>query len=204
MKKIKLDKYYFWALFFLSIQILVLIRNYIQEDNLKIFYLCTHIALLLSIAFFLKNIPLIKSLICVGLPLQLLYVLDLIPNLLFNFTITEWTNYVLNYNPFELTITILMHFLTTFIAILIVYKEENKKISLLYSFIYLCLLYSTAYFFTPISYDTNCIHNSCNLEFLQFENNLIPWFLINIFIFVIPMYYLQEAIYKLYKRKNKI
>jgi hypothetical protein len=45
MKKIKLDKYFYLGIYFIVIQILVFIRNYLLNDNILFFYYCDHIAL---------------------------------------------------------------------------------------------------------------------------------------------------------------
>ncbi|MCA9496753.1 MAG: hypothetical protein KC589_07425 [Nanoarchaeota archaeon] len=202
MKKIKFDKYFYLGIFFSVIQILVLIRNQILDEHILFFYYCDNIALFLAIAFFIRNIPLIKALISTGLILQLVYLIDLISYYLFGVQVTGATTYLANYSIFAMIITLLMHLATAFIALLFVFKEKNKLISLLYAFIYMCFLYFTTIFFTHPDYDINCVFNACGTSALYFEGFTTYWIPLGFLFLIIPTHYLQELIYFIHKKIN--
>lgn len=202
MKRITLDKYFYLGIYFSILQILVFIRNYTLNDNILFFYYCDHIALLLAIAFFIRNIPLIKAFISTGLILQLIYLLDLISYYLFSIKITGSTAYLTNYSLFAMIITLLMHLATAFVAIIFTYKEKNKSISLLYGFIYLIFLYLSTIFLTPKEYDMNCIFNACSVNAIYFDGFTTYWILIAFIFLVIPVHYLQELIYHIFNKQK--
>lgn len=198
----KLDKYFYLGIFFLVIQILVFIRNYLFDDQILFFYYCNHIALFLAIAFFMRNIPLIKAFISTGLIIQLIYLADLIAMLFFNTPLTGSTAYLLNYSLFPFIITLLTHFGTVFVALIFIFREKNKIISLIYGFLYLCFLYLTTILFTPKGYDVNCVYNACGASYMYFNGFTTYWIFIVFIILVIPTYYLQELLYYLSKKKS--
>jgi hypothetical protein len=202
MVNIKIDKYFYLGLFFSIVQILVFIRNEMLSDPILFFHYCDNIALFLAIAFFIRNIPLIKALISTGLILQFIYFLDLIANLVFNIQITGSTDYISNYTIFPLIVTMFMHLGTAFVALAFVYKEKNKIISLLYAFIYVCFLYFTTILFTPEGYDINCIYNACNVSFIYFNGFTKYWIPFAFLLLVIPTHYLQNFIYHMNQKLN--
>ena len=203
MKKINLDKYKYLSLYFILIQILILIRNYLLNENILFYFYCDHIAFLLAIAFFIKNIPLIKALISTGIIAQTIYLTNLLTNLIFNFQIINLSTEYLTYSPLILAITIIMHISTILIALAFTYKEKNNIKSLKYAFIYTIALYITTILFTPVKYDINCISNACGMSFFQFNQQKLFWPIITFTLLTIPGHYFQEFLYKISKTKLK-
>mgnify|MGYP000126720072 CR=1 FL=1 len=195
------DKFFYLGIFFLIVQTLVFIRNEILNDHILFFYYCDHIALFLSIAFFIRNIPLIKALISTGLILQLIYLIDLISYYIFGVEITGTTKYLISYDIFSMIVTLLMHLGTVFVALFYVYKEENKRISLFYALLYLIFLYTTTIIFTHPSYDMNCIFNACGLSISNINFYTKYWIGIAFLLLIIPTHLFQELIYKIKSEK---
>jgi len=204
MRRIKFNKYSCLGLYFVIIQILVFIRNYLSKDYITFFYYCDHIALLLAIAFFLRNIPLIKAFISIGLISQLIYATDFISSFFFNKQLTGTTAYLSNYSTLALIITLFMHLGTTFVALAFTFKEKNKKNSLIYAFLYTSFLYFITILFTPKEYDVNCVYNVCGKTYFYFDGFTTYWIILVFVFLIIPTYYFQELLYYISsKRKQK-
>lgn len=189
------DKYKVLALYFFIVQALVFVRNQVLGEHVLFFYYCDNIALFLGLGFLFKNIPFIKALISCGLVLQVIYLVDLLFILFLDQELTGTTIYLFAQGPFLLTVTLLMHFGTAFVALLFTFREKNRPISLSYAFLYLCFLYYTTIWFTPPGYDMNCIFNACDVSAVYFEGFTRLWIVLTFFFLVIPTHLFQEALY---------
>lgn len=190
-------KYKYIIIYFIILQLLLLFRNILLEELVLIFYFCNHIALLLSIGFYTKNIQLIKGLINIGLIPQFVYIIEFFSELFFNTNIISSTGDLFSYNPIEFTITILIHFTTLTLALLFTYKEKTTIQSLKYSSIYLIILFILTILFTPKSYDLNCVFNSCGIQILQFTNFTFFWIPLTFLLIILPTYYFQKYLSKI-------
>ena len=97
------------GIYFILLQILVLFRNYSNNENYYIFFFCNHIPLIFAIGFFTKNTQLIKSLISFGLLVQIIWIIDLLGKVLFHIELLGVTNYVFEVTLFSLFVTLLIH-----------------------------------------------------------------------------------------------
>ena len=201
--KIARDKYKILSLYFFTIQILVFVRNQILGEHILFFYYCDNIALFLGIGFFYKNIALVKALISCGLVLQLIYLMDLVSILILDRELTGTTIYLFAQSPFLLSVTLLMHFGTAFVALMFTYNKKNPPISLLYAFFYLCFLYFTTIWLTPPSYDMNCIFNACDVSLVYFDGFTKLWIPLAFIFLVIPTHFFQELLYRLSNLCNR-
>lgn len=200
------DKYFYLALFFLFLQFIVIAGSY-NTDNFDIFYwFCNHTPLFFSIAFFIRNISLVKSLINVGFLIQFVWLIDFLIALLFSYYTLGITRYVFeDLSGLTIFIPILIHIFSTNVSLIFTFKEKTKDIVLIYSFIYLVLLYIFTLFFTSVENNINCIYEICSLEFLTPPFYTFFWIPIMFILIILPSYYLQKYLFYLYLRyKNNI
>lgn len=183
--------YIIGGVFFLLIQLFILIVNINAQDYSFYYWFCNHTPLLFSIAFFTKKIQIVKGIVSVGLLPQILWILDLIFNSI-NVTLFGFTSYFFELeSTLAIFSTLLIHIFTTTVALLLVFSQNTKKISLMYSFIYLVLLLIFTFIFTdPIS-NTNCIYEICGLEQIIVPFYTILWPVLVFIIFILPSYFLQ-------------
>lgn len=204
LKKFYSNNFYIiGGVFFLLIQLFILIVNINAQDYSFYYWFCNHTPLLFSIAFFTKKIQLIKGIISVGLLPQILWILDLIFNV-FSATLFGFTSYFFELES-TLTIfsTLLIHVFTTTIALALTLSLKTKKTSLLYSFIYLILLLIITFSFTNSANNTNCIYEICGLEYIQIPLYTLLWPILTFIVFVIPSYILQVKLNSYFKQKIK-
>lgn len=191
-------KHIFLGISFLVLQIVVLFHSYSFHNY---FWICNNILILFSIGFFLKKTQFIKGLVSVAIIPQLIWLLDFIFLLFFKINLFGFTNYVLELeNTFFIITTFLVHLFNSFLALLFTFKQETKKISLVYSFSYALVLGVLTYIFTPKEYNVNCIHEMCgDLTFMYSE-----FFVVFLGVLIIFFgYCLQVLLYNLYKKNKK-
>lgn len=193
------------AIYFLFVQILIIYGNINTNTYDIFFWFCNHTPILFSIAFFLKNIDIIKTLINIGFLIQFIWFLDLLSKIFLGFHILGITEYLfLRENLLANSISVIIHLFTTSIAILFTYKNKTKNIVLIYSFIYLIFLYFSTLIFTQVENNINCLYLICSLESLTFPFYNIFWILIMFVIIILPTFYFQKLLYFLsQKRINK-
>lgn len=201
LKKLYSNNFYIiGGIFFLLTQLFIIIVNINAQDYSFYYWFCNHTPLLLSIAFFTKKIQVIKGIVSVGLFPQMLWILDLIFNV-FNVTLFGFTSY---FFELESTLTIfsilLIHIFTTTIALLLVFLQDTKRSSLLYSFIYLVLLLIITFLFTNPANNTNCIYEICGLEQFQIPLYTLFWPFLTFIVFILPSYILQDKLSNYFKQ----
>ena len=158
------------AAFYLAMAVIVVIRDLVFYDIFNFFWFCDIGLVLFAIAFFNRNIQFIKGLINIGLVAQSIFLLSIVvyagfkiqmnglPVVLFH---TSWVN---------ILVSIIIHLLSTNLALFLTYKEKNGASSLAYSLGVLLFLYVMSLLLTPPSYNINYVFSS---DFLGFN---IPFY----------------------------
>lgn len=191
------------GLSFLVLQLLIVLIKYDPLRYDLFFWFCNHSPLFFGIAFLLNKKDVIKALINAGFIGQFVWILDLLSKLVFDIYLFNLTQYVFETPDVSwVTITIISHVLATNIALYFTYKSEPKRIILLYSFIYLILLYIITLSFTPIDRNVNCVYEVCGLTGLTFPFYFIFWPIAAFIVMVLPVYGLQNLLYNFSKRKK--
>ena len=127
------------------LQILVLVRN-VASNFFSFLWYCDFAPGLLMIAFLMSNTQAVKGILNIGFFAQIAYTIIIFAKILFGITLF---GFIFN---FPLTIayvlpTIIIH-ITTLIVFVVVYKEEPKNESLLYSLFLLIGIYTIVILFT--------------------------------------------------------
>jgi len=175
------------ALFFIGLQILVMLRNY-YSDYMYFFWLCDFIPTVYAFSFVVKDVQLIKGLINISFIPQAVNVTTFISKTLINLI----QNIPLEFTTFYTISTIIMHLTTTYVLFL-TFHLETKKESLYYSITSLTIIYAVMFLFTPIERNINYIFT---LDRLGFNGFSFFWIPICFIIMVLPTYFLQKRLYK--------
>ncbi len=195
--------YYWFGVYLLFLQILVIFRNvYIFEDLSVFVYFCDHIPLILAIAFLREDVNRIKTFVIVGFIPQLVWTIDFFANLLFNAQIFGHSSYSFELGTFSFLVTLGIHLLTCIPAFFLTLKTKTENNILLYSFGYLIFLYIATLLFTSPAQDFNCVYNACSVGFLQFPSFILFWIAITFGLVVIPTFLIMKVFSKIYERKE--
>jgi hypothetical protein len=200
MKLIKRD---YWIIgFFILLQILVIVKNIDTHHYINFFWFCDFVLILFAIGFFLKNDQFIKGLINIGFIPQIISIVSLSAAIFFGLNFVGFAD-ILNYSKFYITISFLVHLLSVNVALILTYKIKPKKESLLYSLLFLAIIFVLGLIFTPVDQNINYIYNA---DFLKVTIPYYTYFCIVLsFIFVIlPTYAIQYFLYKISLRFIKI
>lgn len=201
---LKLDKFLYLGLFFLFLQFVVILGSF-RTDTFDIFFwFCNHTPLFFAIAFFIRNMNLIKAFINVGFLIQFLWFLDFLFALLFDFYIIGMTNYVFeDLVGFTILIPILLHIFSTNVALIFTFKEKTNYVVLFYSFFYLSFLFFLTFLFTSPENNINCIYEICEFESLTFPFYTYLWVPVMFFLIILPTFYFQKLLYYIYYLKKR-
>jgi hypothetical protein len=131
-------------------------------DLPSLFSYCNHAALLLALAFLFGRTQIVKAVVNIGLLIQGVWLIDFLGHLVFGLYIFGVTKYIfaVPLSPASI-ISIVEHSLTMLIAIAVTYKIRPRAISLIYSFLYILLLYIITLLFTPPVANVNCVFQAC-------------------------------------------
>ena len=139
---IEVDKYLLAALFFLCLQAALLIKSALLNDFELLYYFCYHAPILFAIAFYKKDIPLIRGIIITGVVGQGIWSADYLSFLLSGRFLFGFSSSLLQYQGFIYMTTLLSHVASSFLALLLIKNEALPKKSLLYAFCYFLFFYS--------------------------------------------------------------
>jgi hypothetical protein len=101
---------------------------------------------------------------------------------------------------FSVAIPILIHIFSTNIAFYFTYQYRPTKKTLIYSFIYITILYMINVLYAPPIFNTNCIQYICGLKELTFDGYKQLWIFLTFIIVIIPTQLIQHLAYKLNKK----
>lgn len=190
-----LDRFFLLGLFFLFLQVLIF-YSIIKIGNYELFlWFCDHSPLLFAIAFFMRNINIIKALINIGFLGQFLWLIDFLAKTIFDVYLFGITDYIFTGEIGLLNlIPILAHILSTFLALLFTFREKTKKNVLFISVIYLFALFILTLIFTSSVNNINCIYQVCVYNNLTFAFYTYFWPLIVFLVVIFPTYLIQRAL----------
>ena len=193
--------YYFIGVFFLMLQLVLVLINK-NAQNYDIFYwFCNHVTLILGIAFIFRKIDIIKSMVNVGFLAQFFWTMDFFSKLVFDIYIFKFTDYVFEAMTGAIVaIPILIHIFSTNIAFYFTYEHKTKSKVLLYSFIYLAILYLVTILFTPNSSNINCVSHICGFKEYTFIGYNYLWVFIVFLVVIVPTHLIQWWAYILNKK----
>ena len=192
------------GVFFLVMQFFVIIANY-PFDNVNVFFwFCNHVPLLFAIAFFLKDVQVIKGIINVGFLGQLVWTIDFIVRLIFGINFLNITGYLFETDSiFQWILVVFIHVFSTFVAFYFTYDKKPYMKSLLVSILYLILLYFFTYGFTPEEENINWVYMiGFGLE-ITHPLYVLFWPFITFIVVVLPTHFIQLYAYKLSKRVSR-
>lgn len=195
------NRYIILSIFFIILQILVIIRNLIMKEYIVFFWFCDFFPILLSLAFLLKDEQLVKGFINIGFIPQLISSFSLFYAIFLGIDIVGFAD-ILNYSNFYIIVSFLLHLLPLNIALLFTYKIKTEKKSLLYSFIILIIMFILTLIFTSPIKNINYVYNSDFLGFTPHYYTLI-WVVLAFVILVLPTYLIQKLLYNFNKSRTR-
>ena len=196
------DKYVLAGIFFLILQIIITYYLINEGRMTVLIWFCNHSPLLFSLAFFLKNKGMVKGLINFGLLIQIIWVIDF-----FNVTVTGnslfgLTNYIFESENFaSFFAPIVVHMFGVIVAFLFTFKEKPSKKDLVYSGVYILIIYFVTLFFTRPELNINCVQKFCAEE-LTFKYYNFLWPILSFAIIVLLTQGIRYLIWK-NVQKNK-
>ena len=204
-EEINRKRYISFGILFLGLQVLAIVRN-LSSDYFSFFWYCDFTPVLFALFFFIRNNQAIKGLLNIGLLAQLGFVILFLIKLFFGVSLFGFdTDFPLNF--YYITITIVLHLSTLFVFIL-TYKIKPEKTSLIYSFVFLSLIYLTVIVFTSPSYVS-----STNYNYI-YHADIFPnvphytqlWTVLAFTLVVLPTYFFQIYVYEFHRkgRERKI
>jgi hypothetical protein len=191
------QKNYFWiGMFFLFVQILVVVRNYFAH-YLNFFWFCDFVPILFALAFFFKKEQIVKAIVNFGLLAQISFLILL--------TMGRFSSELI-FSPFLNFVyvlgSILLH-LSVVLALVLTYKIKPKLQTLYFSIVLIIAIYFMTLIFT---------FPADNINDLQFPGDLIKlhtlyftllWPVLTFVLLVLPTQHLQYLLYKFSIRKKR-
>lgn len=188
--------------FFFILQLMLLYKYIFIAEFSNMLWFCSHVPFLFGIAFFIRNINLIKSLISIGLTIQIIWIIDYLGKLFLGIYIIGETTYMFNgMDIFSYTTSIFEHFFSSILALVIVYKYKPKKEIFIYAFIYLIIILILTLIFSSESQNYNLVYNLKIFNEFTFPGYSFVWIFMTMILIVIPTYYLQIILYRLNIKK---
>lgn len=198
-----MNKRYLWGFFFLFVQIIAILRNYIYDYNYY-FWFCDFAPILFSIAFFINNKNLVKGLINFGLIPQIIFLIDFIYVINSGTSILGVQAEVLKFNLFAILSGVFIH-LTTLIALSITFRFKTNKKTLAYSILFMFAVYFTMLIFTPSTGDINYVYSTGTLlkEFnFDIPNIVFIWPILTFLLVILPTQSIQYFLYRFSKNRG--
>lgn len=193
-------KYLATGIFFIFLELLVVIRNLGIKDYTAFFWFCDMAPLLLAAAFLLKNNQMVKGLVSIGLVPQLISSVSLFFAVFLGIDIVGFAD-ILNYSIFYITIAFILHLFSLNVALVLAYRIKPKPQALIYSLVFLAIIFSLSLAFTPSGMNINYVYNSSFLGFTPFYYTPL-WFIFAFFMVVLPTYLIQKWMYNIYKHRE--
>jgi uncharacterized integral membrane protein len=202
---IEKNRYILFGIFLLLLQFLLIYANFKATRFDVFFWFCNHTPLILGMAFLFRKKDFIKGLINVGFIAQFLWTLDFLSRLLTGNYIFKVTQYIFEEQlGAYILIPIGIHMLSINLALFLSYKRKPKLKTLLYSLVYIILLFAITLTYTLPERNVNCIQEICGIPQYTFPSYTFFWPAIVFFVIVLPTHGLQYLIYKLHKKKSII
>lgn len=193
-------KYLLISLFFALVQIMVILRNYFL-GYFVLYWYCDFAPTIFAILFFFKANQAVKGYLNIGLIPQLIFLFGFFYKLVFDISLLGDVTNSLSTGLFYTLSTTISH-LSTLLALILVIKTKPSKKSLLYSFIFLMLIYAITILFTSPQEYINYVYSSGNLVSFRIPYLTLIWIPLAFVFLVIPTYFLQHLLYWLAKNKK--
>lgn len=202
--EVESNKFKVLASFFLILQLTAILVNGFSEKFDVFYWFCNHTPLIFAFAFFFRKKSVIKALINVGFIAQFLWTLDFLSKSIFNVYIFQVTRYVFEDIPgIYVLIPILIHVLSTNMALYFTYKKKPSLKILFYSLVYLIILYAMSLSFTDSVDNVNCVYEICGATQLIFSSYTYFWPVIVFFGIVLPTQGIQYLLYLQSRKRRK-
>lgn len=189
-------RYFFYAIIFLILQLVVLARNFYIGNPGFFFWMCDFVPIIFAIAFVARSTQMARGIINVVLIPQMIFLTGFILQVAFHFVGVELKLLeVFNYSTYFIIIALVFHF-TSIVALFAVRGEPVKESSLIYSAVLIILTFWMTISLTPAESNINYINTFGKLGFSALNFLWIP---LTFFIVAVPTYYFQRF---LYSREN--
>ncbi len=188
------------ALFFVFLQVLIILRNYFSGYFILYWY-CDLAPSIYAIFFFFKSKDAIKGYINIGLIPQLIFLFAYFYKLVFDVSLLGDVTASLSNDLFYTLSTTIGH-LASLIAFLFVMGSKPSKKSLFYSFIFLVLIYLITLIFTSPNDYINYVYSSGNLVLFKIPYLTYIWVPLTFVLLVIPTQLIQYLVYWLINRRR--
>ncbi len=192
-------RYLYAALFFLLMALIIVVRDLVFYDAYNIIWFCDLVLFLFAVAFFMRNIQMVKGLINIGLIAQFIFISEIVMYVFFGVSLSSMPSTLLRTNPINIVLSIMIHLSSTNLALLLTYQRKTRRVSLLYSFLALLLLFVLSLAFTPATDNINYVFSSAFLFGLAIPFYTILWPLLAFAIVVMPTYWFQKKLYLISK-----
>jgi len=191
-----------WAVFFLCVQIIAIVRN-LSSDYFSFFWYCDFTPGLFALLFFLKSDQGVKGLLNIGLFGQLGYSIIFTYYLITGKTLL---GFVFTFEGIWIEVSTLLIHLSTLVVLVVQYKIKPNKKALWYSLIFLLLIYTAVLVFTNPDRSI-----AANYNFIYYSKYLSPyipqytalWIPIAFLFVVLPTYFFQKWLYKITQKPRK-
>jgi len=183
--------YYFWGTYFIFVQLVVILRNHIVNYDLFFWY-CDFSPLLLGIFLILNKPKIVKGITYFGFFPQLAFLTGFFLQVVspLNFAIPN-EGFILNF------LTILLHFSTP-LAFLLVSEVKPTKHTLIYSAIFIFLVYLVTIFFVDGSSSINYVYRLGPFyDYYSIPGQVYIWPFVSFFFLIISTYFFDKFFHKL-------
>lgn len=200
---LKKYNYIIIGLFFLTLQLLVILGSYDAKRYDTFFWFCNNALFFFALGFFTKNYSLIKGLINVGFLGQLVWTIDFLGKIIFDVFIFNVTNYIFN-SPSNVwtLLTITIHMFATSLALYVTRNIKPTSKTLIYSVAYMMILYIGVIIYTLPSNNVNWVFKIGGEIAYSSSMYTLFWPVIVFLIVILPTQFIQNLVYKM-SRKEK-
>lgn len=189
--------------FFLIFQMVLIYEYIFLSDLVYMLWFCSHVSLFFAIGFFIRNIDLIKTFICIGLIPQFIWIIDYLVRLIFGFFLIGATDYMFEgFSAFSYATSFIAHFFSTGIALGLTYMYRPNKKILLYALMYLIIIFSLTLSLAPEEHNINLTQHMVISDGFTFPGYQAVLLAVAMLCIVLPSYYLQLYLYDIYGRST--
>lgn len=188
------------ALFFFLLQGLIG-YTYLRAGQPSYFlWFCNHTPLLIGLAILFRKVVFVKALLNVGFFLQLFWAIDFFGMLLFQTSFFHVTDYMfVGITTFSFISSLLAHVLSPLIGLGVSVSQPQKQKTLVYSAVYLVLLYLVTLVFATSGSNYNLLfYVTLPLGDVSFPGYTLLWPFLAFVLVVLPTHFFQKGMHTLY------
>ena len=205
MKKIKeicdklcRDKYRNIAIFFFFMQIIVVIRN-LSTDYTVFFWFCDFAPGVYGVLFLLRKDDAVRGFVNIGLIPQIIFIFGIFYKLFFDVSLLGAATDSLPLSTFYVASTLFIH-TSSIIALIIVRKRKPSRKTLLYSLLFLIVMYFMTLGFTSPEGFVNYVYAQGSLFDFDIPYYTYLWIPLTFIIVVLPTHIIQYIVWRIGKR----